>query len=225
MSEEKKIDYLEVDQNIPGQNYVCMSFLSPENLIQNREAFNTAKFLQSYCKEQNLKFEEVYDNNDILEKLGIQNEINVFRGSKYNVLKRYYDCCSKNKIDIVSQETDIFIIQALYRAYTFLTSAYLLEPSNRNKTDGKYGVGRNILPPQITQPLEWVSSKLDVYPWLDYHYAYSLGNYVKKEFLNENKKKLLSSLIHKTERLVRKNPGLYKALFFRFVLNYKKIIS
>ena len=26
MSEEKEIDYLEVDQNIPGQNYVCMSF-------------------------------------------------------------------------------------------------------------------------------------------------------------------------------------------------------
>ena len=61
MSEEKKIDYLEVDQNIPGQNYVCMSFLSPETFIQNREAFNTAKFLQSYCKDQNLKFEEVYD--------------------------------------------------------------------------------------------------------------------------------------------------------------------
>ena len=43
--------------------------------------------------------------------------------------------------------------------------------------------------------------------------------------LNEDKKKLLSSLIQKTEGLVRKNPGLYKALFFRFVLNYKKIIS
>lgn len=87
----------------------------------------------------------------------------------------------KNKIDVVNQETDIFVIQALYRAYTFLTSAYLLEPSNRNKTNGKYGVGRNILPSQLTQPLEWVSSKLDVYPWLDYHYAYSLGNYVKKD--------------------------------------------
>ena len=85
-----------------------------------------------------------------------------------------------NKIELVKQETDIFVIQALYRAYTFLTSGYLLEPSNRNKTDGKYGVGRNVLPPQLTQPLEWVASKLDVYPWLDYHYAYSLGNWVKK---------------------------------------------
>ena len=62
MSEEdKKIDYLEVDEQIPGQNYVCMSFLSPEKLIQNREAFNCAKFLQSYCKDQKLKFEEVYE--------------------------------------------------------------------------------------------------------------------------------------------------------------------
>ena len=43
--------------------------------------------------------------------------------------------------------------------------------------------------------------------------------------LNQNKKVLLSSLIYKTEKLVRKNPSLFKPLFFRFVLNYKKIIS
>jgi hypothetical protein len=61
MSDEDKIDYLEVDEQIPGQNYVCMSFLSPESLVQNREAFNTAKFLQSYCKDKDLKFNDVYE--------------------------------------------------------------------------------------------------------------------------------------------------------------------
>jgi len=62
MSEEdNKIDFLEVDEQIPGQNYVCMSFLSPEKIIKNREAFNCAKFLQSYCKDQKLKFEDVYE--------------------------------------------------------------------------------------------------------------------------------------------------------------------
>ncbi len=86
-----------------------------------------------------------------------------------------------NNIELVSQETDIFIIQALYRAYTFVSSAYLLQPSYANQTDGKYGKGRNVLPIQLTQPLEWVSDKLGVYPWLDYHYAYSLGNYIKKD--------------------------------------------
>jgi hypothetical protein len=52
MSEKEKVDYLEVDDAIPGQNYVCLSFLSPETLIQNKEAFKCVKFLQSYCKDQ-----------------------------------------------------------------------------------------------------------------------------------------------------------------------------
>ena len=61
MGEEKqKKDYLDVDDPISGQNYVCLSFLSPENLIQNKEAFKCVKFLQSYCKDQKLKFEDVY---------------------------------------------------------------------------------------------------------------------------------------------------------------------
>ena len=60
VTDSKKPDYLEVDEAIPGQNYVCLSFISPESLIQNKEAFKCVKFLQSYCKEQKLKFDEVY---------------------------------------------------------------------------------------------------------------------------------------------------------------------
>ena len=56
---EKK-DYLAVDNPIPGQNYVCMSFVSPEKLIQDFKAFQMCKFLQAYCKEQELKYDEVY---------------------------------------------------------------------------------------------------------------------------------------------------------------------
>jgi len=57
---DKKTDYLEVDDGIPGQNYVCLSFLSPESLMQNKDAFKCVKFLQSYCKEQKLIFNDVY---------------------------------------------------------------------------------------------------------------------------------------------------------------------
>ena len=60
VKDDKKIDYLEVDNAIPGQNYACMSFLSPESLMQEKEAFKCVKFLQSYCKEQKLKFDDVY---------------------------------------------------------------------------------------------------------------------------------------------------------------------
>ena len=56
-----KVDYLEVDDTIAGQNYVCLSFLSPETLIQSKEAFKCVKFLQSYCKDSKLKFDDVYN--------------------------------------------------------------------------------------------------------------------------------------------------------------------
>jgi hypothetical protein len=69
IKDDKKIDYLEVDNNIPGQNYVCMSFISPEALMQEKAAFKCVKFLQSYCKDQKLKFDEVYGQyNDFTYK-------------------------------------------------------------------------------------------------------------------------------------------------------------
>ena len=87
-----------------------------------------------------------------------------------------------NLYSLVKEENDKQIIQALYRSYTFLTSGYLLSPAHFNKdSDGKYGKAYNNLPEQLAMPLVEVSVKLDVAPWLDYHYAYSLGNYVKKD--------------------------------------------
>ena len=85
-----------------------------------------------------------------------------------------------NLINEVSSENEIRVIQALFRGYSFLASAYTLEPSFQHyRKTGKYGKANNILPKQIAQPFVEVSKKLDVYPWLDYHYAYSLGNFKK----------------------------------------------
>ena len=86
----------------------------------------------------------------------------------------------KNYKDLVKNEDDIFINQALFRAYAFLTSAYLLAPSHFSfQKTKKYGKAHRILPSQLSEPFVLVSEKLDVYPFIDYHYAYSLGNYVK----------------------------------------------
>ena len=86
----------------------------------------------------------------------------------------------KNYKDLVKNEDDIFINQALFRAYAFLASAYLLAPSHFSfQKTKKYGKAHRVLPAQISEPFVLVSKKLDVYPFLDYHYAYSLGNYVK----------------------------------------------
>jgi len=90
----------------------------------------------------------------------------------------------KNYEDMIREETDINLLAALYRCYCFLASGYLLYPSYVSfvKT-GEYGPGRDRLPVQVSQPLLYLAGKLDVYPWLEYSYGYSLGNYVKKDSL------------------------------------------
>lgn len=85
-----------------------------------------------------------------------------------------------NFINQVDQETNRFVQQALFRAYAFVASAYTLAPAYHYYLKyGTYGKAHGKLPKNISQPFVSVASQLDVYPWLDYHYAYSLGNYKK----------------------------------------------
>lgn len=47
----KEVDYLEEDKPIRGQNYVCLSFLSPEDAINNKEVFYFEKFISKFSNE------------------------------------------------------------------------------------------------------------------------------------------------------------------------------
>ena len=52
MTEEIKEDFLEVDPKIPGQNYVCLSFVSPEKIIKQKEVYFMTKFLDYLVNDQ-----------------------------------------------------------------------------------------------------------------------------------------------------------------------------
>jgi 5-formyltetrahydrofolate cyclo-ligase len=47
-------DFLEVDTKIPGQNYVCLSFVSPEKALKQKEIFNVTKFLEFLFNDNEL---------------------------------------------------------------------------------------------------------------------------------------------------------------------------
>lgn len=56
-----KEDYLEVDPPIPGQSYVCLSFVSPEDMIRKKTVFEARKFVESVLartKSGELKLED-----------------------------------------------------------------------------------------------------------------------------------------------------------------------
>lgn len=54
MAEENKEDFLEVDSKIPGQNYVCLSFVSPEKVLKHKEVYNVSKFLEYIFTDEDL---------------------------------------------------------------------------------------------------------------------------------------------------------------------------
>lgn len=89
----ENIDYLEVDKPIPGQNFVCISFVSPEKILKDKNLHYVKNFLNSisskfpevhkmnlekeyeefiYKNEENLELEYNKNNNDITSTRGIK---------------------------------------------------------------------------------------------------------------------------------------------------------
>ena len=123
---EEKIDYLEVDDQIPGQSYVCLSFVSPESLMQEKEAFKVVKFLQSYCSDKKLKFDKVYEEykdftykyNENLEKDFHEknNFQTTMRGLKVRGVYNTRDEAEKRakKLQTIDSDFNVFVGQVGY---------------------------------------------------------------------------------------------------------------
>ena len=43
----EEVDYLEVDTPLPGQNYVCLSFISPDKVLEQKDSFVMKEFIKS----------------------------------------------------------------------------------------------------------------------------------------------------------------------------------
>lgn len=123
------------------------------------------------------ELQKLVDNMPVY--IDFKNDIKGYLSTEGQLLKAVHDL--PNYVDMIpNYSNDKSIIHALYRAYTFIASAYLLEPSYQTYVKTKdYGKALNVLPIQVAQPLCYVSEILNVYPWLDYHYSYCLGNCVK----------------------------------------------
>ena len=78
----EKVDYLEVDNPIPGQNYTCISFVSPDETIKQKELFLFNKFMNQRCGELENNLSEIIKKcsdelknkiqRDIVDKLKLE---------------------------------------------------------------------------------------------------------------------------------------------------------
>ena len=82
--EEKQVDYLNNDNSIPGQTYVCLSFLSPESCLKNRELFALYSFMKATKGEYDMDFNTYSENfKDYTEKYA--DELNSDFESQYGM--------------------------------------------------------------------------------------------------------------------------------------------
>ncbi|KAI0394662.1 indoleamine 2,3-dioxygenase-like protein [Xylariaceae sp. FL0594] len=70
------------------------------------------------------------------------------------------------------------MMNALYRDYSFLASAYLLEPCHMRHMKGEpYGLGRSTLPAQLSRPIARCAELTGFKPFMEYAGSYALYNY------------------------------------------------
>jgi hypothetical protein len=68
-----EMDYLEEDDPIRGQQYVCLSFLSPEEIIEKKEVFMFNKFISNFKNDVNELFTNLKDKykeeDDVIQSI------------------------------------------------------------------------------------------------------------------------------------------------------------
>ncbi len=79
-------DFLENDQTIPGQNYCCISFISPDELIKQKELFMFHKYMTQQCGEYEKNIDEILEKteDDLKNKICSELREKVRAALKYN---------------------------------------------------------------------------------------------------------------------------------------------
>ena len=230
---DKEIEEIEIGEDV----LIFYEKTSPKNRAVKQFFSNSKKraLLDCYELDQNKK--------KIILNSFVKKHSLTFKNDVYWFLLDLLD----NRFSILNKELDKVLLLNNLNDIAELTNALSPEKSaEANKFYFKINLSKETIVPFLNSSINSLS---DFYSFFSYFKTYSLLMFASKSAqeldnkipkylfrekegllslfrrLNENKKTLLSSLIQKTESLVRKNPGLYKSLFFRFVLNYKKIIS
>jgi hypothetical protein len=95
-------DYLDTDSKIRGQNFTCVSFLSPEELIKKKEHFYLEKFLNSFSKSLSELFNEFEVHYpEKLDQIRIFKENNevYFKPSEIHTHFKAFVSSSREKLD------------------------------------------------------------------------------------------------------------------------------
>ena len=96
------MDYLDEDKPIRGQNYVCLSFISPEDVIRNKEAYYLERYLSNFSqrtKEMFDKLLEVLPEQKEMLKQVMENNAHIFNGDELQSDFKFFKTTNNEQIE------------------------------------------------------------------------------------------------------------------------------
>ena len=95
-------DYLDQDKPIRNQNYVCMSFISPEDVILQKEVVFFNKYVASFSSEMNLllkNLSEKYPQDESLFDVVRENNAHIFNANELQEQFKFFKSINSNKLE------------------------------------------------------------------------------------------------------------------------------
>lgn len=89
----KEVDYLDEDKPLRGQNYVCLSFLSPEEILKNKDVYYFERYLENFSKQMEellSSLTEKYKEDAGSFTVIRENNAKIFNGSELQEDFRFY---------------------------------------------------------------------------------------------------------------------------------------
>lgn len=107
----KYVDILEEDKPIAGQKFVCISFVSPENILKQKELYFFEQFLKKWDMNKSMeKFHQFLNFISYKYKLKFDDVINDFKGfideEKENIISSCLEDDYKNFLDTNEEELE-----------------------------------------------------------------------------------------------------------------------
>jgi hypothetical protein len=98
----KEVDYLDEDKPIRGQNFVLLSFLSPEDVIVNKEAYMFSKFLTKFSNDMTALLdgiqEKYSDSKDFVESVK-ENNSHIFNPKEMSEQYGFYKSVNNDELE------------------------------------------------------------------------------------------------------------------------------
>jgi hypothetical protein len=98
----KETDYLDEDKPIRGQNFVLLSFISPEDILMNKEVYYFNKFLEQFGKDMKTLLDGISakypDSKELIDTIN-QNHAYVFNPKDLNDQYNFFKSVNYNEIE------------------------------------------------------------------------------------------------------------------------------